>query len=85
MKLNIICIQNKLQTKAIRIQGIILRLLSSSFCKILFQNKASVTIVRDISTVPYHNIADQMIRQIHRPIRVVIEVAIKILSFLMIA
>ena len=84
-KLNIIWIQKKIQTIVIKIRGIILGLVSLSFCKILSQNIASVIIVQDINTVPYRRIDDQIIHQIHHQINVVNAIEVRILSFLAIA
>ena len=74
-----------IQTINIRIHGSILRLSFLSLSKSLSQNNATETILRDINTVQYHNIADQIIRQIHRPIRVVNTIEVRSLSFFIIA
>lgn len=84
-KLNTICIQKKIHTNTIKIIGIIFGLVPSFFCKILSQNKARVIIVRDINTVQYHNIEDQIIHQIHHPINVVKVMDVNNLSFLIMA
>jgi hypothetical protein len=51
----------------------------------LSHNNAIVIILQDIKTVPYHNIEDQTIHRIHRPMRVVKATEVNILSFFTIA
>jgi hypothetical protein len=72
-----------MNTMNVNIQGSILKFsTSSSFLSKRSQNKATVIIVQEINTVPYHSIADQIIRQIHHHIKVVRDIAISGLSFL---
>ena len=82
-KLNNNCNQKNIQTTNIKIRAIKFRL--PFFCKTLSQNMAIVIIVQDISTVQYHNIEDQIIRQIHHQIKVVKAIHVNILSFLIMA
>ena len=78
-------LQKKIHTIAIKNHEAILYHLLPFFLRILSHNRAIVIIVQDIKTVPYHNIEDQTIHRIHRPIRVVKATEVNILSFFTIA
>jgi hypothetical protein len=82
--LNITWDQKNIQTIATKIHGRIFGLLSLSFFSILSHSIAIVIIVHDINTVPYHNIDDPIIHQIHHQINVVNAIAVNTLSFFMI-
>ena len=82
IKLNISCIEKNIQITIENTHGIILRFL---LFKSLSINNASVIILREIKTVQYHKIADQIIHHIHRQMIVVNEMFVNKLSFLIIA